>query len=121
MGTNVAYLMHHGIKGQKWGVRRFQNEDGSLTPAGEKRYSVKEALQTGAKNYAGNRTVGGIIGKTILIDLALGTGAGITRSLLNNSGHEYLANMVTYTTLGASAVNNAFGITAAVQRGRGRI
>ena len=31
-------LYHHGIKGQKWGVRRFQNEDGSLTPEGEKRY-----------------------------------------------------------------------------------
>ena len=32
-------LQHHGIKGQKWGVRRFQNEDGSLTNAGKKRYS----------------------------------------------------------------------------------
>lgn len=32
-------LYHHGIKGQKWGVRRFQNEDGSLTEAGRKRYS----------------------------------------------------------------------------------
>lgn len=32
-------LYHHGIKGQKWGVRRFQNEDGSLTAEGEKRYS----------------------------------------------------------------------------------
>ena len=32
-------LYHHGIKGQRWGVRRFQNEDGSLTNAGEQRYN----------------------------------------------------------------------------------
>lgn len=31
-------LAHHGIKGMRWGVRRFQNNDGSLTPAGKKRY-----------------------------------------------------------------------------------
>lgn len=33
-----SYLAHHGIKGQKWGVRRYQNPDGSLTPEGIKRY-----------------------------------------------------------------------------------
>lgn len=33
-------LCHHGIKGQKWGVRRFQNEDGTLTAKGVKRYST---------------------------------------------------------------------------------
>ena len=32
-------LYHHGIKGQKWGVRKYQNPDGSLTPAGAKRYT----------------------------------------------------------------------------------
>lgn len=32
-------LDHSGIKGMKWGIRRFQNKDGSLTPAGRKRYS----------------------------------------------------------------------------------
>lgn len=31
-------LQHHGILGQKWGIRRFQNKDGSLTPEGKKRY-----------------------------------------------------------------------------------
>ena len=33
------YLVHHGIKGQKWGIRRYQNPDGTLTEAGKKRYS----------------------------------------------------------------------------------
>lgn len=33
-------LAHHGIKDQKWGLRRFQNPDGSLTPAGRERYGV---------------------------------------------------------------------------------
>ena len=36
--TNHIYLAHHGIKGMKWGVRRFRNEDGTLTEAGKKRY-----------------------------------------------------------------------------------
>lgn len=35
------YLMHHGIKGQQWGQRRWQNEDGSLTPAGREHYGYK--------------------------------------------------------------------------------
>ena len=32
-------MYHHGIKGMKWGVRRFENKDGTLTPAGKKRYA----------------------------------------------------------------------------------
>ena len=35
-------LYHHGVKGQKWGVRRYQNSDGSLTGSGKKRYSENE-------------------------------------------------------------------------------
>lgn len=37
------YLEHHGIKGQKWGIRRYQNADGSLTEEGKRRYDIKEA------------------------------------------------------------------------------
>lgn len=34
-----AYLAHHGVRGQKWGLRRFQNRDGSYTAAGQGRYA----------------------------------------------------------------------------------
>lgn len=50
MDNNELY--HHGIKGQKWGVRRYQNEDGSLKPAGKKRYGsdgMKDAKKAVAK------------------------------------------------------------------------
>lgn len=37
------YLCHYGIKGMKWGMRRYQNPDGSLTPAGKARYGGGKA------------------------------------------------------------------------------
>lgn len=39
-------LYHHGVKGMKWGVRRFQNKDGSLTAKGKKRYQMKDGKLT---------------------------------------------------------------------------
>lgn len=61
-GDNMSYygylehssLAHHGILGQKWGVRRYQNEDGSLTPEGRARYGIAYSdYQTGKKFYKG--------------------------------------------------------------------
>ena len=39
-------LQHHGIKGQRWGVRRYQNPDGSLTAEGRERY-IKGDINSG--------------------------------------------------------------------------
>ena len=46
--TNAIW--HHGVKGQKWGVRRYQNEDGTLTPEGRARYG--EYFDLVAKRWA---------------------------------------------------------------------
>lgn len=48
-------LMHWGIKGMKWGVRRYQNKDGSLTPAGRKRYDKEMAKLKEEEKIAKNK------------------------------------------------------------------
>ena len=42
-------LCHHGVKGQRWGVRRYQNKDGSLTIAGKKKKEYKTSLKNDKK------------------------------------------------------------------------
>ena len=48
-------LYHHGVKGMKWGVRRYQNKDGSLTPAGKKRMLTNDYDRLGASKSLRNR------------------------------------------------------------------
>ena len=48
--TTENSLEHHGILGQKWGVRRYQNEDGSYTQAGLKRYNQSKEKYEYDKN-----------------------------------------------------------------------
>ena len=53
------YLAHHGVKGQKWGVRNWQNEDGSYTEEGKHHYGWGYGYQRGQGSppASGNRVV----------------------------------------------------------------
>lgn len=50
------YLQHHGVKGMRWGVRRYQNKDGTLTEAGKRRAArdMSELSNTKKKQYQPN-------------------------------------------------------------------
>lgn len=64
-----SYLMHHGIKGQKWGIRRFEKKGGGLTSAGKSRYgeAYEKSLKSGKSNLAksgGKKSSGKAVSKT---------------------------------------------------------
>lgn len=72
------YLAHHGIKGQKWGVRRYQNSDGTLTEEGKKRYIKRDTIIGGTVGAAVGGYAGAIAGAGIfgVINPAAAVSAG---------------------------------------------
>lgn len=78
-------LQHHGIKGQRWGIRRFQKKDGTLTPAGKKRYS-EDSKSRHRQNLEANYRAKGLskeeaeaaASKRIKIEKIVAVTAGVT-------------------------------------------
>ena len=76
-------LRHHGIKGMKWGVRRFQNEDGSLTNVGRKRYAEDDGTAERRKSVA----------KKVAIGTAAVAGVVLTAYLVKRHGAKKAAEL----------------------------
>lgn len=83
---DVDYICHHGIKGMHWGVRRFQNPDGTLTSAGKAR---AKSNQTSRSNLKINKKV---LSRAAIIGGAAIAGAVAYQSLNSNTLRNQLRN-----------------------------
>ena len=113
---NNEYLMHHGVKGQRWGVRRYQNEDGSLTEAG-KRKAEKAEIRSDAKKLSKAGLPGGLKDR-----IHKNRGTELYSKINQERGREYTnkvlrsAKMRTYGQA-AAATSVAAGIAAVASLG----
>lgn len=110
----IRELYHHGIKGQKWGVRRFQNEDGTLTNEGKERYGFKgEKKDSNGIHYASVKS------KSDIEDLGLSmTVEGV--NIKNDSDRKKIVDYLkskkvnvdnlTIVTIMGKDMNSAFGL-----------
>ncbi len=81
-------LSHHGIKGQKWGIRRYQNPDGTWTNAGKKRYGNSDGDAVGSPNKASSSTK-----KKVAIGAAIVAGTVLTAYLVKKYGAKNISDI----------------------------
>jgi len=91
---NIPYgndLTHFGIKGMHWGIRRFQNPDGTLTAAGKARYGdyntkkeakIAKSLYRGDKLLDKKRTKVGAVGRGIVRQIGINAAANLATGVL---------------------------------------
>ena len=113
-------LYHHGIKGQKWGIRRYQNDDGTLTLEGRARYGKGQerkdakfelSTQRGEKLIDKGRSKAGALGRTVGRQALIEAGKFIADAALTTVGIASLSSPAAFAaiTAGQIAANAIWG------------
>ena len=93
-------LAHHGILGQKWGVRRYQNADGSLTSAGKKR-AIKDS-----KTYWGKqKNQPSSVKSSVLAGLTAATNSRTLEKMLDKSNDQDAIRWISAHYIGGTPIN----------------
>lgn len=117
------YIYHHGILGQKWGVRRYQKEDGTLTSAGKARYNddgtkknakdmSDDDLRSATNRLNNERNYNSALGKNSrnvdISEVAVKSGISAVGSFLAVSGGSLIKDYIdNYGILGKQHVRKA--------------
>ena len=111
-------LWHHGIKGQRWGVRRYQNADGSLTAAGQKRYD-RDIRENNAKKKENRAIIDGPDPKRWVAEDLTRPKPTPKRFDLSEMSDQDLRNRINRELL-EQQYNKLFADTSSVQVSKGR-
>lgn len=100
-------LSHHGILGQKWGVRRYQNKDGTWTSAGKKRYGDDAQETSKAQNNTKKKVAIGVAAGTATV-----AGVVLTAYLVKKMGNKNISELADSVENGKKAVEKILETTS---------